>query len=278
MAKTIGWIIGIIILVGLGYWVYVYMSSNSTPSNPTDNASTQTEIKGNIVVSFTDATTDIQNVTDISMNVNKVELYSQTHGWVTVSADRLQYQLLQLHAKGQTKVYATAQIPADTYSSARITLAGVVVKTKNGLNKTAAVPNNSLTIQGNVVVQANKTASLKFDVLADKSTHVTAKGDYVFAPVIEVESRSNASVNTSNDGIVIINGGSIDTNSTVGMDVDGSLKTNFQLNANVKLDIDASGVINVIGATGGILKTNGAGNATTSSGTINGTLNGVINY
>ena len=257
-------------IVVLGYFLVTSRSyTSSSYSTSQNNKATQ----GKVAVSFTDATTNIQNISEVSMTVNKVELYSQTQGWVTVSNNSYQYQLLQLHAKGQTKIFAQAEVPVDTYSRIRVTLGDVVVHTGAGSQKTAAVPSKTLDIQGSVSVHTNETSSLKLDVLADKSLHVTARGDYVFAPVVNVESRSNAMVGITSDGAVTINGGSVDTSSSVGMDIDGNVKANFQLDNNAKLDVGSTGVINILDGT------NSGVNATSSiNGAVKSTIDGVINY
>ena len=268
--NIIVWVVGIIVVLGIGYFVINMPAQKQKQSGG----------QGSVVVSFTDATADIQNVNEISMGVKKVELYSQSKGWVTVSSDETQYQLLDLRAKGQTKVYAKANVAADTYSRARVTLSDVKVKTKTIGEKVASVPTKTLTIAGTVKVKADATSSLKFDVFADKSLHATAKGDYVFAPVVNMESRSDATVNTSADGIVVSSGGTVDANINVGMDLDGSVKTDFQLDANIKLDVNASGNIGVINATDGSIKIiNIIGNDDTNvdaSGSVEGTVKGIL--
>lgn len=242
--NIIAWVVGIIVVLGIGYFVI------NMPEQKQEKSGAQ----GSVVVSFTDATADIQNVNEVSLGVKKVEIYSQSKGWVTVSSDQKQYQLLDLHAKGQAKVYTKANVAADTYSRARVTLSDVKVNTKTSGEKVASIPSKTITITGMVKVKADATSSLKFDVFADKSLHATAKGDYVFAPVVNMESRSDATVNTSADDTVVSSGGTVDANTNVGMDLDGSIKTDFQLDANIKLDVNASGNIGIINATDGSIK------------------------
>jgi hypothetical protein len=83
--------------------------------------------------------------------------------------------------------------------------------------------------------------------LADKSLHTTGKGEYIFAPVVKTESKSSAEVSVDTSGTVIIIGGHTDGVNTLGMDLDGSMKLNFQLSANQKLSIDTNNVIKLEG-------------------------------
>lgn len=274
MNKTISWIVGIIIIIAVGYFIAINVKSTPADYAPATESTSTT--RGEINISFTDATADIKNVSEVTLNVNKVELYSETKGWVSVSNNSAQYQLLDLHAKGQTKTYASVSVPTDTYSKIRVALGDVVLKMKAGADKTAAVPNRTLDIQSIVNVKENATTSVKIDVLADKSLHLTAKGDYVFAPVVKIESRSDARIDTSADGIVTISEGSLDSTSTVGMDVDGSIKADFEIKSDVKLDVGSDGVINVIG---GMLKTTASSSSgsTVASSTINSTSSVNVN-
>jgi hypothetical protein len=243
MNKTIGWIVVAVVILGLGYWVYSATGSNKTPDE--DNAGS-IKTKGSVIVSFTDAAMDIQNVNDVSMKVSKVELYSATQGWVLVSNNQANYNLLDLNAKGHTVIYGTGEITADSYSKTRVTLDSVTVMTRNDGNKVASMPSKILNIDAKVNVFADSETSLKFDVLADKSLHATANNQYVFAPVVKVESRSRAEVTSTVDGLITVNGGTLDTNSTFGMNLDGSVQSGFELKSDVKLDVGAGGVINLL--------------------------------
>lgn len=254
MNKITGWVVAII---AIGIIIFLVapriMPKTSSPSG----TATTSKLSGTVFISFTDATTDIQNISEISMSVKKVELYSSTQGWVTVANDSKKYELLDLHAKGQTKIYASIKVPEGTYTRSRVSIDNVVVRTKSGAEKTATVPSKTWDLDSRVVVKANKDSSVRYDVLADKSIHATAKSEYIFAPVVVVETRSDASVSTASaDGVITINGGSVDSSTTVGMDIDGSIKSNFQLNLSSKLELNSSGtIINSIGGSvNGIIK------------------------
>jgi hypothetical protein len=288
MNKTLGWIIGLLLIIGIGY--YIYSVSYSSPAVSTTNEP-QTEQKGMVAVSFSDATTVIKNVNEVTLAVDKVELYNSTKGWVTVSSDSKTYKLLELNKKGEKQIYATAEVPADTYSRARVTLGDVTVHTSNKGDKTATVPSHTIDTSLSIVVNPDQTSSLNLDVLADKSVHTTAKGEYVFTPVVSIDGRSNATVTTADTGVVTQTGGTVDTNATVGMDVDGSVKNDFQINSNAKLDVDASGtVVNLSGGAANLnINSSGSTNTNTtnkptnddSSGSgvnLNNTLNGTLHY
>src|SRR3990167_8209417 len=84
MNKTLMWIIIAIVVIGLGYYIY-RVNVNSGETTDTTETS-QSQVMGKVTVAFTDATASIKNVNEISMEVNKVELYSDPQGWVAVGS------------------------------------------------------------------------------------------------------------------------------------------------------------------------------------------------
>lgn len=190
---------------------------------------------GRVVVGIKDAAASIDNVTSILITVNKVEMESSSGGWVTVGSMPKQYDLLKLRDSGAISLYADSNIKAGTYNQIRLHVSRVVV-IANGEEKEAKLPSGELKIVGKFVVNVGKTSTVVVDFLADKSLHVTGIGEFVFAPVIAVESRSEANVTTSGSAITII-GGKTDTSTTFGMDENGEIKSNFVLDQNARIDI-----------------------------------------
>src|SRR3989344_5976957 len=142
---------------------------------------------------------------------------------------------------------AEANVKAGTYDQVRLVVDSVAIKTKAGETKVAKLPSGELKINTVLVVNANTTSSINFDFLADKSLHTASDGNYIFAPVVKTETKSNASVSVNASNVVTITGGRIDNTNTVGMDIDGSIEVNFQIDSKQKLDLDASGVIKLNG-------------------------------
>jgi len=202
---------------------------------------------GEVVVSFTDETAQIENVSEIRMTVDKVELYSETKGWVEIDSSDVEYELLALKASGESHVYATAEVAADAYSRAKVTLKQAIVEEVDGSMEAATLVATEIEMPASTRVEEGSTASVHLDVLADQSLHVTTEGEYVFAPVIAVETRSGADVTVASNGVVSLSGGVVDTNTTFGTDIDGSVKANFRLDANTKIELD-SDVLQIMGA------------------------------
>ncbi len=253
-------VLGVIAILVIGGGIVWFMQSqNATPApatgqNQTSQAPTGTQAEGRVVFSVTDAATSMQGVTSVKMTVSKVEMHSATQGWVTVSNSAKQFDLLELKSKNEILVDADANVAADTYDQVRMKVDSVTV-VKSGVSHDAKLPSGELKINGNVKVQDNSDASVKLDFIADQSLHETGKGEFIFAPVIKMQTRSGAAVEIASSGSVAINGGTVDTDTTDGMDVNGEMKANFILDTTGGVEIN-----------NGVIKIGGQGSANTSSG------------
>jgi hypothetical protein len=66
---------------------------------------------------------------------------------------------------------------------------------------------------------------------------------YIFSPVVKTETKSSANVSVNSSNVVSVSGGNLDYENTIGMDIDGSVKANFQLKSNAKLNIGSDNMI-----------------------------------
>lgn len=220
------------ILIALGAWMY------RDKMNTTDDTTKESSLTGTLYVGVTDATEDIKNVNDIDLSVKKVELYSQTDGWVTVSNDSKTYPLLELKANSDTKLYASkTSMKAGAYDKVRVTLGDVNVRTKTNGTVKAAVPSSQIVINTKVRINNNQKSHIVLDFLADKSLHATASNKYVFAPVVETKAQSNSNVSINNTNSMTATGGTLDSSSQVGMDLNGTSRLNFQLSTDNTLEV-----------------------------------------
>jgi hypothetical protein len=92
-------------------------------------------------------------------------------------------------------------------------------------------------------VQTGGTATANFDFLADKSLHITDDGQYIFAPVILLETRTGAEVEIQSNNEVKVSGGSVATHLEAGMDVNGNIGTGLQISPGAILSVTTSGSI-----------------------------------
>ena len=234
--------VAVIILAGAGWMMYNNNQVNqNTPTNTTNNNQNQTE--GTLYFSFKDAAADMGSISAINMTVDKVYVHSQSQGWVTLSTNPQTFSLLALKASGNTALMAKANLKADTYDQMWFHVSSVMVTETGKTAKQATMPSADFKMLGSVKVVAGSNSMATLDVLADQSLHKTDKGEFIFAPVVEFEGRSNASVTVDTNNMVTAANGTVDSTTSAGMDINGEVKTNFKLNINSALQINA-GVVN----------------------------------
>ena len=229
----------IIILLG-GIYLISQKSNEMTVQNAENSQKEQqTTEKGKVVFSVTDATTEMKNISEVNMQISKVEMHDATGGWTTVSTTPHSYDLLKLNTDNQSKLLTNVDAYNGTYDQVRIQIDSVKVKDKSGNTKEAKMPSSELTINTKVNVNSNETSSVNFDFLASESLFTaTNNEDYVFAPVVKTETKSNANINIDSDNVVLISGGQTDDTNTIGMDLKGNLKLNFKLDAGSQIKIN----------------------------------------
>jgi len=223
----------IVILAILGVGAYVIMQNQNTNSS-SENYNPQK--KGYIIFGIKDEADSMGSISSVALTVNKIEMHSQTQGWVTVSSATNQYDLLALKASGATDLLASANVNAGTYDQIRLMVNKVVV-IQDGVEYNAKLPSGELKLVGNTVVNADTTSTAVFDFMADKSLHVTGDGKFIFTPVINLQTQSNADATVDSNGQVQVKNGHIDSNVNEGMDINGEMKVDFELDANTKIDI-----------------------------------------
>jgi len=195
--------------------------------------------KGAIFIGITDATADINNVNEVSMEVKKVEIYSATSGWTTISNRSNSYNLLFLNIMGKTELYAESRVVAGAYDRVRVTLGDTVVKTKTNGDIKAYSPSSQVVMNMNVMVRPQGGTLVKLDFLADKSLHITTDNKYVFAPVVKAESHSSSEVMIDNEnGAIESVGGVLDSSVSVGVDIDGTTRGDYILDSANGLRVD----------------------------------------
>lgn len=244
MNKTWVIIIAIVVIVG-GIYLFTRAPKTNDTSTPVSQETENMRTQGRVVFSVTDAAANMSTISEINMKVSKVEMHNQADGWFTISTTPRTYNLLALNASGESKILADAQVTAYEYDQIRLMVDSISVKTKAGATSEAKLPSGELKINTKVVVNTGTTSSVNLDFLADKSLHVTGNGKYIFAPVVKAETRSNTNVSVGTNSTVSIAGGKVDDDETIGMDIDGSVKANFQINGSQKLNIGTDNVIKI---------------------------------
>ena len=243
--KTL-WIGIVVVLLLIGVYVIARTPNANNTSSEQENGE-RSSAEGRVVFSVTDAAADMEAISEISMKISKVEMHNNVEGWVNVSSTPRTYNLLELNASGESKVLADAKATAGTYNQIRLVVDSISVKTKAGATKEAKLPSGEIKMNTVLVVKGGTTSSVNFDFLADKSLHVTGNGEYIFAPVVKTETKSEANVSVNGSGTVSIGGGNVDDSNTVGMDLDGNVRIDFQVDSAQKIKLDSNGKIDIEG-------------------------------
>jgi hypothetical protein len=209
--------------------------------------------EGRVVVTVTDAATNMGAVTSVEVTIDKVEAHSATEGWVTLSANQKTVDLLELKATGAQALLADETLTEGSYDQMRLEISNVVVTDADGDHE-AKLPSNVLKVNTNLTVGNNTTSTASFDFIADESLHVTGNGKYILAPVVHVETREDAQVDATNKNAVVITQGTVRTNTRVGMDVNGNVDVNVHVPADADLRIDGNTISVGAGSAVGVEK------------------------
>lgn len=203
---------------------------------PAPEAAMEEAKEGRAVFTITDAAANMSAVTSLMVTVDSVKVHSAAEGWVNVSNEQKTFDLLKLKAEASQALLADVQLKEGTYQQVRLDISKVVVVDAQGEHE-AKLPSGELKIVGDLVVTANATSTATFDFIADESLHLTGNGEYILAPVVQLETKENAEVEVKADKKVEVKGGRVKTSVKVGMDADGNVGVGLGIPAKAKLSI-----------------------------------------
>lgn len=212
-----------------------------------DEVPIATNDEGRVVFGVTDLGLDTESVTSLRVRIDKVEVHSSEKGWIKIMDSPKTIDLIQLDSENIIQLLADVKLEEGIYQQFRVVISNVIVEDSGGISN-AILPSGELKFNGNLNVNADSISTFILDFKAEDSVHVAGNGKYIFAPVIQLETRQDAEVDLSEsrDGkIVNINGGSVDTNIEVGMDVDGNVDVGLKIPKDKKLTIKAGGEIGI---------------------------------
>ncbi len=204
-----------------------------------DNSETgkvkEQEKKYNTVFAITDKAADLGAVSSIYLTIDKVSVHAKEKSWIAVDDKPQTYDLLTLRTTGESMALATSELEPGVYDQVELSVSKVTIVDSKGSHD-AFLPSGKIKIIGDVLVEGNKTTIASFDFIADESIHQTGKNEYIFAPVIKVETRNQADVKVFLK-TVEIKGGRIGLSNTYGMDEKGNVRSSYKLGATANLTI-----------------------------------------
>jgi hypothetical protein len=205
---------------------------------------TQQGANGRVVFTIADKAANLGDVTSVVMTIDSVMVQSPTSGWVTVASTQKSFDLLKLNADGNQALLADANLTNGSYNQVRLQISKVVVTDAAGTHE-AKLPSGDLRIVGGFDVSANSTSSANLDFILDKSLHITGNGQYILAPVVHLQTKEGANVTINNGNDVRVSGGSLRTDTEVGMDENGTVGEGRRISPDSDVSIGATGAITV---------------------------------
>jgi hypothetical protein len=193
--------------------------------------------KGTLYVTITDGAFDMQGVKAIDITIDRVQVFSNTKGWITLSQTPKTFSLLELKAKNQTELLTKLLVPGDIYSQIKLRIARVRVTELNEV-KEVRLPSHELIVKANIRVNGNTSSLARFDFIANESLHKTDNGTFIFAPVIKLYHSYDAGIKVGSDNIVVVFSGTVNPVIDAGMDINGETKLNFQIDPKAKLRVN----------------------------------------
>ncbi len=200
--------------------------------------------KGSVVVVVKDKAINMSAVSSINITIDSVMAQAADGSWATISSTPHTYDLLALNSGGKAIVLADTQLNKGTYNKIKMEVSSVIVTDAQGSHQ-AKLPSGDLMIEGPLVVNGNTTSAVTFDFLASESLHVTGKGEYIMAPVINAETRENATVNVNENNEANVQNGMVDSRSKEGMDEKGDFGIGIEIPKDAEISIDEGGMIRI---------------------------------
>ena len=225
-------------------FLILFLVSSCIPQEPPKEPQAT---EGRVVFAITDKAANLSSVTSVRITIDSVEVHSSEKGWTTVLSEEKTYDLLQLRNQNNQVLLADVVLSEGTYQQVRLNVSKVMITDANG-EKEAKLPSGEIKIVSRIEVKPNTTAVVIFDFIVDESLHVTGNNKYIFAPVIQLETKENAEVEVKPDKKVEVKGGKITEKKKVGMDENGNVDVNLKIPGDVEVSIENNGVVKVVGS------------------------------
>ena len=244
----------------------VFAGCNWGTDDGTTNGDTETETKGELFISVTDAAADLESIEEVKLNINDVSIFSSTEGWISLNLKNNDFDLLSLKATGDSKLLVEDSLNAGAYSKIRVSLGAVEVDaeeesaTADLIDENAVLASKEVELDANIAVAANGQTHVELDFIVDESLHIATNEDdeevYVFLPVIEFSSTGNTTVNVDSSENVTTTGGGVDDSFKAGTNAQGNIRANFKLDEDSTIKVKNDGSLTLDLSTQTQLNTN----------------------
>ena len=226
--------------------VFLALALLAVPLAAACGGTAEEEDTGTVVLAISDAAADMGQVTAMEMTISQIRIRAEGGEWTTVSDETQTFDLLQLREMATAQLMLQTQLQTRNYDMVELNCSRFKVTNGSGTHDCLMI-NSRLQMECMLEVQANTMTTANFDFMADECLHETTDGQYVFAPVVAVQTRTQAEVQVRNNAEVDISGGTVRTNAQIGMNISGQMGQGLQIQTNAQLQISAGNVIQIGG-------------------------------
>jgi hypothetical protein len=192
---------------------YSVVNDINTDNTTDTTVVVQDDNDGNLVVVMRPVGNSLSSYDQIRFDVDSVRVRSTSGNWVDVSSTVHAVTFADL-SDGDYSLVVQGELPVGTYDRIALDISEVVlIRSNNGREYMAAVPNRVLEVGANIVVTEENAAVVMLDFLVDRSVQlVTVTDEYIIRPVVVIETKTDAVVDVREPTSVVITGGSTTTN------------------------------------------------------------------
>ncbi|MBI2133993.1 DUF4382 domain-containing protein [Candidatus Woesearchaeota archaeon] len=194
------------------------MTVNATRnmSNISKNLTNETQNISNGRVVFA-VSAENGNFSSVEITLEGIEVMKEEGGWANISFESRSLDLVDLDDRNV--LLADVMLKPGTYRQVRLNVSNVVVDDDSGLFD-AEIASGEIVFEGKLIVSPNSTSTVLFEFYLEDSLRKIGSGSYFMNPVVELESRANATV-MINDDEVDISEGDV-TSSVINQNVTGT--------------------------------------------------------
>ena len=200
--------------------------------------------KARMVFAISDAAVNMSAVSGIKLTIDAVSIRNAAGAWINVSSAPRTYDLLQLNSSGKAAVLADSQLAAGAYDKVGLHISKVVVSDASG-NHEAVMPSGDISADADASAVSGSTTAVIFDFSAAESLHAASDGAYVLTPVIRLETLQGTQAQAGEGGTVGFSGGTANTDTQIGMGLDGNTGVGVSLPPSIRIIIGADGKLSI---------------------------------
>lgn len=195
--------------------------------------------QGTVTFAIKDKAESLDNFQYILLQLTGISVHNPGGQWIAMKSTPPLFDLLKLYRSEKQSAFLTElNLDAGTYDQIRFDVGTIVLVTKDGVSHEAKVPSKEIKLNSHLIVEKGGKSSVTVDIVSAKSIHSTGKGEYIFAPVVSLETRSKLEqTQVSPTGFVTIIGGKTDTSIDAGMDESGDMKKGFSFDPNTNFEM-----------------------------------------